>query len=892
MIGKQLGHYQILEKIGAGGMGDVYAAQDEKLNRKVALKILPPAMAANPERRARFEREAKAVAALNHPNIVTIFSVEKENGTHFITMEYVEGRPLSALMGGDGMPVNEVFELAVPILDAITSAHEQGIAHRDLKPDNIMVTANRGVKILDFGLAKLLHPILDDPEAGTMVGDNATQEGRILGTTAYMSPEQAEGKPVDQRTDIFSLGIILYEMTTGRRPFHGDTGLSTLSSILKDEPASVTDLKQELPHHLGRIIHRCLAKDPRRRYQTALDVKNELEGLKEETTSDLERRPASAATTASKQTQNKTPLFLGGAAVLIALAIWFLGPWRGTEIPGENTSAIAEESSRKSIVVFPFENLGAPEDAYFAAGMTEEITSRLAIVNGLSVMSRTSAVQYDKTGKTMQKIGADLGVEYVLEGTVRWQRSPDGTSRVRVTPQLIRVSDDSHLWADRYDRTMEEIFEVQSDIAKAVVQQLDLTLVLSEKEALEAPPTENTAAYHAYLRGKELTAEVRTTEESHRQAVRLYERAIDLDPEFLLAYVELAKTHSAFCHFEWDRSPERLSLAKENVDRTMELDPESPWAHVARGYYFYWGQKDYANALDAFGRAEKILNNNTEVLVAIAFVRRRQGDFTGALSYMERALELDPRNPNLYLNIGQTQNILRNYMEAAAAFDQAISMAPSSVYSFLGKVTNLFLWKADLAAMRAVLESSPDISVPEYMSYRFDLEFCSRNAPQAMEVARSMAPSVRTQLIYLSRHLYLGLVHDFLDQSPAAHAHYDSAATVFEDLAEKEPDNGLIRTALGLAYAGLGRKQDAIRETKSGLEMFPYANDAWIAQYGTSAMIFVLIMTGEHDQALDLLEEALAGPSHTISRATLGVDPRYDSIRDLPRFQKLVNEAS
>jgi Tol biopolymer transport system component/predicted Ser/Thr protein kinase len=298
---KKLLHYEILHLIGKGGMGDVYAAEDTKLGRKVALKILPSEMAADPERRARFDREAKAVAALNHPNIVTIHSVEEADGVHFITMELVEGKTLSELIPKSGCPLSSLLDRAVAMIDAVSAAHRRGITHRDLKPDNVMVTGDGRVKVLDFGLAKLKSEGTDDIAATRLAADAQTAEGKILGTVAYMSPEQAEGKPVDPRSDVFSLGIILYEMATGRRPFNGDTPVSTLSSILKDTPSSVTELNKALPRHLGRIVKRCLTKDPNRRYQTAVDLRNDLEGLKEEVESgDILLEGAVAGTSAGR----------------------------------------------------------------------------------------------------------------------------------------------------------------------------------------------------------------------------------------------------------------------------------------------------------------------------------------------------------------------------------------------------------------------------------------------------------------------------------------------------------------------------------------------------------------------------------------------------------------
>ena len=434
MIGRTVGHYRVLSELGSGGMGTVYLAEDTKLGRKVALKVLPAEMARDPERRGRFVREARAVAALNHPNIVVIHSVEEDGDIPFLTMEHVTGRRLTQLIPPEGMRLRDFFAVAIPLADAINGAHRQGVTHRDLKPDNVMINDEGRVKVLDFGLAKLFEAVPLERGMNTMtVADVATREGKILGTAAYMSPEQAEGKVIDARTDIFSLGVILFEMLTGRRPFTGDSQVSTLSSVLRDTPPPVHEVKPDLPRHLGRIVHRCLAKEADRRYQTVLDVRNELEGLRDEVQSDAgplttsadglsgagaswAGQPASHASSASSSAtasstagpsatsspgagpstsggglppagRGLSPRMLGvGAVAIVAIvaAVFFGlrgGAGDGRSAGGTSSEAVVKgDKAVKSIVVLPFDNLGPPEDAYFAAGITDEIMSRLANV--------------------------------------------------------------------------------------------------------------------------------------------------------------------------------------------------------------------------------------------------------------------------------------------------------------------------------------------------------------------------------------------------------------------------------------------------------------------------------------------------------------------------------
>ncbi len=456
MIGKRLAHYELLEKVGAGGMGEVYRARDTRLGREVALKILPPELARDPDRRARFEREARAVAALRHPSIVTIHAVEEDGGIPFLAMELVEGRSLSEVIPPGGLSLDRFQAIALPLADAVAAAHAKGITHRDLKPDNVMVEPDGRVKVLDFGLAKLLDagPVDD---ATLAAAPDATQEGRILGTVAYMSPEQAEGRPVDARSDVFSLGVVLYQMITGERPFQGRTNISTLTAILRDTPPPVHERARMAPQQLDGIVQRCLEKAPEKRYPSAKELRDDLERLRVEGTSQIgppvlpDKRKVAAWAWAAMAL-----LLLGGAA-------YVLRPRHRERSPAP--AAAATSAKLPMIVVFPFENMGSAADEYFASGVSDEITSRLSTLQGLGVLSRTSAVQYDRKGKTMQTIATDLGVDYVLDGTVRWARGSAGGSEVRITPQLTRAHEDRQIWSASYDRSMDEIFRIQSEIA-------------------------------------------------------------------------------------------------------------------------------------------------------------------------------------------------------------------------------------------------------------------------------------------------------------------------------------------------------------------------------------------------------------------------------------------
>ena len=471
MIGTKLAHYTVTEKLGEGGMGQVWLAHDERLDRDVAIKVLPPGFAEDPERLARFEREAKTLAALDHPNIVHIYSVEsatvegdaegEARTVHFLTMQRVDGRPLSEMIPEGGLPLERIFQLGIPLAEALAAAHEKGIVHRDLKPANIMVTEEGRLKVLDFGLAKL-HEAGAAPEVTAGPTEVLTGEGKILGTMPYMSPEQLEGKDLDPRSDIFSLGILLYEMATGKRPFQGESSVTLISSIVKDTPPSVDTVREELPHHLARIVNRCLDKNPKRRYQSAAEVYNELDLLRREVESGVVSSGVTRPTSAEMEAARTTPVsaegrrwwlvaVAAGIVLLGALGLW-LGRDREPEAQADRAAAVdsatapdaaaAGGAGQLAIVVLPFQNRGASEDEYFADGMSEEITTRLAGVSGLRVVSSTSASQYKEDRPPLAQIAEELDVDYVLDGSVRWARGDD-SSRVRITPQLVRTGDDA-----------------------------------------------------------------------------------------------------------------------------------------------------------------------------------------------------------------------------------------------------------------------------------------------------------------------------------------------------------------------------------------------------------------------------------------------------------------
>jgi len=574
LVGRKIGSFEIVEMIGRGGMGVVYLARDTKLKRSVAIKSMPVELQADSTARTRFRREAELLASLNHPNIAAIYEIiEQDEGAGYLILEYVPGETLTQCIAREPLKLEEALSIGRQVAEAVSAAHEKGIVHRDLKPGNIKITPEGNVKVLDFGLAKV------SVDEGRSAETTVTQPGRVIGTPAYMSPEQACGKPTDKRSDIWSFGCVLYEMLTGHLPFDGETATEILARIIEREPDWEV-LPQEIPANIRVLLRRCLEKDPHRRLRDIGDAAIEIR--------ETLNLPATAPPVNIPAKLRRVAVIICAAVIIVLCAI-------GVRFILEQPAQPSSQEIR--LVVLPFENLGPAEDGYFAAGITDAITARLAGIRGLGVISPQSAMQYKGREKSSRLIGKELGVDYILEGTVQRERPSDTTSRVRIIPQLIRASDDRHVWADTYDNDMSEVFRVQSDLAERVAQALDVTLLEPERRALASRPTENIEAYEYYLRGNEYSYRS-VLENDKRIVIQMYEKAVELDPTFALAYAQLSRAHSGMYWRYYDRSEERLAMAKQAVDKALELDPDLPEAHLALGHYYYQAHLDYERALE------------------------------------------------------------------------------------------------------------------------------------------------------------------------------------------------------------------------------------------------------------------------------------------------------
>jgi TolB-like protein/Flp pilus assembly protein TadD/predicted Ser/Thr protein kinase len=865
--GSQIGQFRIERELGRGAMGVVYLAHDTKLDRLVAIKSLPTEVMDHPKVRSRFAREARVLASLNHPNIATIYEeLQQDKSTAYLVLEYVPGQSLAERIAEARLELNEVLSIAVQIAEAVAAAHEQDVIHRDLKPGNIKITPEGMVKVLDFGLAKALGGEAMDKHS------TVTEPGRMFGTPAYMSPEQARGKPTDKRSDVWSFGCVVYEMLTGITPFKGETVSDTLANILQTEP-DWQALPQNTPANISILLRRCLDKDPNKRLRDIGYAGIEI--------GETQSKLAAVQPVTVRAKLQRTAMIIGVAfiVVLSAIAVWF--------IMEQQTPPSSKEIR---MVVLPFDNLGLAKDDYFTDGVTEEITSRLSAIHSIGVISRTSASQYKKSDKTIKQIGEELSVEYVLEGTVRWERPSEGPSQVRVTPQLIRVSDDTHLWSDRYDAVLSNIFQVQSDIAEKVAKELDIALLEPERQVIESRPTENMEAYEYYLRGNEYFHRS-TLGDDLTMAMKMHEKAAELDPAFTLAYARLSEVHANMYWHYYDHSEERLALAKQAVDKAFELNPELPEVHLALGHYYYHCHLDYDRALEQFDIARISQPSNGDLLSFIGFVQRRQGKFEQALVHIKKASELDPLSPEIAFELADTYMLARKYPEAEYYYKRS-ALSPDLPWPYANAGWLYLRWQGDIKKARAAIEQvswKPGYQTHPYALYKSVLfDVIEKKYQAALENLSSVKlESFDTQFLFIPRELLFAQINGLMGNQQSEKAYYESARSILEPKVQEFPEDSRFHSSLGIAYAGLGRKDDAIREGELATDLLPVTKDAWRGAFRIDDLARIYVMVGEFDAAIEKLEFLLDVPSE-ITIPLLRLDPAWDPLRDHPRFKKLL----
>ncbi len=661
MIGRTIAHFEVLEKLGEGGMGVVYKARDKHLDRFVAFKVLQPEAVANPERRRRFVQEAKAASALNHPNIVHIYDIDEADGSLFIAMEYVTGRTLEEMIPSGDLGLKQALRAAVQIADAIAAAHGAGIVHRDLKPSNIMVTEQGLVKVLDFGLAKLLETDVETPGAendetrSVQRKEPRTQEGAIVGTAAYMSPEQAEGRKVDARSDIFSFGAVLYEMLTGRRAFSGASRMATLSAVMRDDPSSVSQVAPGIPPELERIVQRCLRKDPVRRSQNMADVKVQLEELREESTA-----PISSTAVRPPSTRPHWVIWSSAvAAVLILAASMYWWTNRSTQ-------------TIDSLAILPFTNVGAdPDTEYLSDGVTESLTNTLAQLPNLKVASRDSASRLKDTEP--KRAASALGVRAVLTGKVRQQ----GDS-LAISVELVDGKDNSHIWGEHYDRKLSDLVNVQQDITRDIADKLQRKLSGQDRQQAAKRYSPNSGAYQLYLQGR-YNAE-KFTPEGTRKGIADLNRAVEADPTFALAYEGLSYAYSVADDLFMSPA-ESMPKAKETAKKALELDDTLPEAHMDMATVDLYYEYDWKAAEKEFRRAIELKPDYAKAHEYYGWLLNTVGRREEALSESRKAVQLDPMSLETGGQVGFNLYLAHQYDEAIGQLRKNLDMEPNHWFS-------------------------------------------------------------------------------------------------------------------------------------------------------------------------------------------------------------------
>ena len=865
------GDYEVHEEIGRGGQGVVYRARQKSLNRTVAVKVIGLGHWATQVHLKRFRREAEAAASLDHSGIVPIYEVGERDGSCYFSMKFIEGGQLDQVVRREPMPVRCAVQLIAKVARTVHYAHEHRILHRDIKPGNILLDAKGEPHLTDFGLARLIE-----------TESTVTRTMDVVGTPSYMAPEQAVGnnEAVGNATDIYGIGAVLYQLLTGHPPFAGGTTYETIKLLLDTEPRQPRLLNPKIDRDLSTICLKCLEKDPKRRYSSALALAEDLERwLKHEP---IQARRTGPFTRARKWVRRNpiSALLAASLVVSVATAGWLI-----------LKNELVRRPLTTGIAVLPFENLSDDkEHAFFADGVQDDILTKLAKIADLKVISRTSVMQY-RGQQNVREIGDALRVSHVLEGSVR----RDGT-KIHLNAQLIDTRTDVHVWAEQYDRDLSEMFAMQSEIAQKVADQLHAKMSVSEKLAIESKPTANLTAFDLYSRANNLVLRSNnslTEKADLLLAVDLLNQAVARDPSFFDAYCQLAFIHDWLYFDNLDHTSGRLALAEAAIQAAARLNPNRGETHLARAQNLYWGYFDYDGALAELNVARQTLPNDARVFALTGAIQRRQGHWGESTRNFERAFDLNPRDRELVNNGGTNYWWLRRYAKERSALNRLLALEPSNVQAKVDLAYVDYAEKADIRPLHQMIDSiratNPG-ALPYWPNCWLGCALVERNVAAAENglVAIGQNPISLGDSVEFNRPFIEGILARMTNDGAGAQAAFTAARAEQEKVVQTQPNFAQGLVFLGLIDAGLGRKEEALREGRRAVELVK--KDALEAVVLAKYLAMIAAWVGDKDFALDQLASIIRRPSD-LSYGELKLLPFWDPLRGDPRFEKILEEA-
>ncbi|HEY4258458.1 MAG TPA: protein kinase, partial [Candidatus Udaeobacter sp.] len=867
-----LGNYQILEEIGRGGMGVIYRARQRHSRRIVALKRILSCHADSRDTLMRFRREAQAAANLDHPNILPIYEVsESEEGLPFFSMKFAGGGSLLEAAPALRSEPRRAVALMAKVARAVQYAHGQGILHRDLKPGNILLDGQSEPLVSDFGLAKWLEP-----------NNDLTRTPSIFGTPGYIAPEQVKGseEKLTPAADVYSLGAVLFHLLTGRPPFTGEHALKVIQQTTEKPAPKLRSLTPAHDRDLETICAKCLEREPHARYRSAGELAEDLERWFQGRS--IIARPVSPPVRLWRWSR-RNPMFAGMAALLLALGIAVSVLVWNNRVAAENSDPAA------GIAVLPFESLSPDkENTFFADGVYDGISTKLAKVADLKIISHTSVAKYRGAHNT-QDIGRALNVAYVLVGSVRRD-----AGRIHLNVQLIDARNDSRLWAEEYDRDLNDVFALQTQIAQRVADRLGVNVSSTEKAAIQEPPTTDLIAYDAYLRAKDLINGIpfsTRVKDDLLEAVRFLDQTVARDPLFFDAYGQLAGAHDRVYFLGFDHTAARLQLSEAAIESIRRLRPDSGETHLALAQHLYWAYQAYDRAREELAAARRTLPNEARIPLMAGYIDRRQGHWQESLEQMKQALALDPRDLTILQQISLTYQALRRYKETAATLDEVLAMAPNDIAIKVWRAWVDLQWRSDPSALHATIETAltqnPN-AAPFIVLQWLDLVLSERDPSAAERVLAAMPTGGGyDENIPFPDSWWRGLVARLRGDEPAARAAFASARSELEQIVRDQPDYAAALCASGVVDAALGNKEDATREGERAVELMPVSKSAIDGAMFIQYLAVIYAWTGDKDRAIERLTEAAKLPGSHVTYGNLRLNLFWDPLRDDPRFEAI-----